>query len=160
MRSALYPGTFDPITNGHLDIVQQALAVFDEIVITVAPNIQKKPLFSLEERVSMIEEAIASTKRVTVETVDGLVVEAARAFKAVALIRGMRTGADFESEYQMSLMNRHLSPEITTVCFLPSEPYTYVSSSMVREVARYGGDIDRFVPEKVAQYLKQKFHSE
>jgi pantetheine-phosphate adenylyltransferase len=157
MKTALYPGTFDPITNGHLDIIQQALGVFDRIIVTVAPNLNKSPLFTLEERMDMITDATSSLDQVSVESFNGLIVDAAERLKAGALIRGMRTGADFESEYQMALMNRHLAPEVTTVCFLPSEPYTYVSSSLVREVARYGGDVDRFVPGHVSERLKEKF---
>lgn len=157
MKTALYPGTFDPITNGHLDIIQQALGVFDHIVVTVAPNLRKSPLFKVEERLEMIRQAAEQAEQIHVETFDGLIVEAARRFNARALIRGMRTGADFETEYQMALMNRYLAPEITTVCFMPSEPYTYVSSSLVKEVAQFGGDVDRFVPMIVSERLKHKF---
>ena len=159
MKTALYPGTFDPITNGHLDIIHQALGVFDRIIVTVAPNLNKSPLFSLDERIGMINDTFVTLDRVTAESFHGLIVDAARRLEAVALIRGVRTGPDFESEYQMSLMNRHLAPEVTTVCFLPDEAYTYVSSSLVREVARYGGNVDRFVPGHVSKRLKEKFTS-
>ncbi|MEE2708962.1 MAG: pantetheine-phosphate adenylyltransferase [Gemmatimonadota bacterium] len=159
MKTALYPGTFDPITNGHLDIIHQALGVFDQIIVTVAPNLNKSPLFSLDERIGMINDTIEKLNRVTAESFHGLIVDAARRLEAVALIRGVRTGPDFESEYQMSLMNRHLAPEVTTVCFLPGEPYTFVSSSLVREVAQYGGNVDRFVPDHVSRRLKGIFTS-
>lgn len=161
MKTALYPGTFDPITKGHLDIIRQAMAVFDHIVITVACNLRKTPLFTVEERLMLVRQATTEQRMdgVRVEAFDGLIVEAARRFNAGALIRGMRTGADFESEYQMALMNRHLAPEIATVCFLPSEPYTYISSSLVKEVAQFGGDVDRFVPLNVAERLREKFNS-
>ena len=159
MKTALFPGTFDPITNGHLDIIHQALEVFDRIVVTVAPNLNKSPLFSLDERIGMINDTIVTLDRVTVESYHGLIVDAARRLKAIALIRGVRTGPDFESEYQMSLMNRHLAPDVITVCFFPAEPYTYVSSSLVREVARYGGNVDRFVPDHVSKHLKKIFTS-
>jgi pantetheine-phosphate adenylyltransferase len=155
MKTAVYPGTFDPITNGHLDILKQALGVFDRVIVAVAPNPWKTALFSVEERIRLIEEAVQDRPQVRVVASDELTVELARRLKAQAVIRGIRVGTDFEAESQMALMNRHLAPEIYTVCFFPGEPYTYVSSSLIKEVVRFGGDVSRFVPLTVARRLAE-----
>lgn len=157
MSTALYPGTFDPITNGHLDIIRQALTIFDHIVVTVSCNPRKAPLFSVEERMEMIRIATAQVGSVSVNQYDGLSVEAARQYRAIALIRGLRAVSDFEAEFQMTLMNRQLAPEIETVFLMPSEQYTYLSSSIVKEVAQFGGDVSQFVPPIVSKRLIQKF---
>ena len=157
MSIALYPGTFDPITYGHLDIIRQALTIFDRVVVTVAQNPRKEPLFTVEERMEMIRHATADLGVVSVNQYDGLSVEAARQYGAIALIRGLRALSDFEAEFQMTLMNRQLAPEIETVFLMPSEPYTYLSSSIVKEVARFGGDVNQFVPPIVSERLRQKF---
>lgn len=157
MSTALYPGTFDPITYGHLDIIRQALTIFDRVVVTVARNPRKDPLFTVEERIEMIQNATAEVGSVTVTHYDGLSVEAARRHGAIALIRGLRAVSDFEAEFQMTLMNRQLAPEIETVFLMPSEQYTYLSSSIVKEVARFGGDVSQFVPPLVSERLRHRF---
>lgn len=156
MKSAVYPGTFDPITNGHLDILKQALIIFDRVVIAVAPNVSKSPLFSLEERLQMIRQSIDKQNGVEVISSEGLTVELARQVKVQAIIRGIRTGEDLASENQMALMNRHLAPELTTIAFFPGEPFAYVSSSLIKEVHKFGGDITHHVPPAVVKALEEK----
>jgi len=158
MKSAIYPGTFDPITNGHMDVLERALTIFDEVTIVVAENSQKKTLFSNEERVSIIRESVAHDKRIKVELFEGgLLVKYAEKLGVNAIIRGLRQVADFEYEFQIALMNRHLYPHITTVFLMPDEKYTYLTSSIIREVARLGGDISDFVPKPALNALKSKF---
>ena len=156
-RLAIYPGTFDPITNGHLDIVQRASRIFDEIIILVAHNVSKTPLFDLEERVRLAGEATAGLSNVYVEPHGGLLASFAREREAVAIIRGLRAVKDFEYEFQMALMNKALYPEVETVFFMPSEKFTYVNSSIVREVARLGGNVTPHVPPVVAEALLARF---
>lgn len=157
MKRAIYPGTFDPFTNGHIDILERACNIFDDIIIAVAVNSQKKPMFSAEERAEMIRESVASFASVTVDTLQaGLLIDYAREKRAVAIIRGLRQVADFEYEFQIALMNRHLCPDITTVFLMPNEKYTYLTSSIIREVASLGGDISDFVPAPVLKRLKAK----
>jgi pantetheine-phosphate adenylyltransferase len=156
-RLAIYPGTFDPITNGHLDIVQRASHLFDEIIICIAENIDKAPLFSIKERRDLAVSAVAGSDHISVETFGGLLAEFARMRKATAIIRGLRAVKDFEYEFQMALMNKSLYPEVETVFFMPSERFTYVNSSIVREVARLGGDITSYVPTNVADALVEKY---
>jgi pantetheine-phosphate adenylyltransferase len=156
-RLAIYPGTFDPITNGHLDIVQRASHIFDEIVICIADNVNKTPLFSLEERCDLAISAVAGSDHISVETFGGLLAEFARMRRAAAIIRGLRAVKDFEYEFQMALMNKSLYPEVETVFLMPSERFTYVNSSIVREVARLGGDVTSYVPLNVAAALKEKY---
>ena len=158
MKIALYPGTFDPITNGHLDVLERAMELFDRVIVTVARNSTKAPLFDDHERVAMIREIIKRNKykNVTVESFDGLLVHFARKKKAVALIRGLRAISDFEYEFQMALMNRAQANKIFTVFLMPHEKYTYLNSSIVRELARLGGDFKDFVPPNVYAMLKEK----
>ena len=156
MKSAVYPGTFDPITNGQLDILKQALIIFDRAAITVAPNVSKSPLFSLEERLQMIRQSIDKQNGVEVISSEGLTVELARQVKVQAIIRGIRTGEDLAAENQMALMNRHLAPELTTIAFFPGEPFAYVSSSLIKEVHKFGGDITHHVPPAVVKALEEK----
>ena len=156
MKSAVYPGTFDPITNGHLDILKQALIIFDRVVIAVAPNVSKSPLFSLEERLQMIRQSIDKQNGVEVISSEGLTVELARQVKVQAIIRGIRTGEDLAAENQMALMNRHLAPELATIAFFPGEPFAYVSSSLIKEVHKFGGDITHHVPPAVVKALEEK----
>ncbi|HEB84377.1 MAG TPA: pantetheine-phosphate adenylyltransferase [Bacteroidetes bacterium] len=160
MKIALYPGTFDPITNGHLDILERAIRIFDEIVIALAKNPAKEPLFSLEERLEMVREAVDGMSGIKVVVLDGLAVEGARKHGAASLIRGLRAVSDFEFEFQMALMNRHLAPELSTVYLMPKDEYTYLSSSIIKGVARHGGDIDHFVPPGVKRRLLEKFAGE
>jgi len=159
MRTAIYPGTFDPITNGHIDIIQRALKLFDKVVITVARNSAKDPLFSEEERLVMIKEAVRNLKGVEVDTFDGLLVSYARRKKATAFVRGLRAISDFEYELQMALMNRKLNEDLVTVFLMPNEKYTYLNSSIVREIASHGGNVSKFVPPHVLKELKKKFSS-
>lgn len=158
MKIALYPGTFDPITNGHIDILERAMELFDRVIVTVAKNSVKSPLFEAEERVEMIREIIEHNryKNVSVETFDGLLVHFAQRRKAIALIRGLRATSDFEYEFQMALMNRKQANKIFTVFLMPHEKYTYLNSSIVRELARLNGRYRDFVPPNVFRKLREK----
>jgi pantetheine-phosphate adenylyltransferase len=156
-RLAIYPGTFDPMTNGHRDIVCRAIHLFDEMIILVAQNVHKRPLFDLQERVRLARETTSDLAGVSVEPFEGLLAEYARRRQASAIIRGLRAVKDFEYELQMALMNKSLYPEVETVFFMPGESFTYVNSSMVREVARLGGDVSRFVSPPVAEALLLRF---
>lgn len=158
MRIAIYPGTFDPVTNGHLDILDRAVKLFDKVIITIARNPSKNPLFTEEERLDMIREAVKGRSTVEVDSFEGLLVEYARKKKAVAIVRGLRAISDFEYELQMALMNRKLDDNVETVFLMPNEKYTYLNSSIVREIARHGGDISEFVPPMVRVSLERKKH--
>jgi len=157
MRRAIYPGSFDPITNGHLDVLERATRIFDEVVVAVAVNHQKTSLFSTAERVALIEKITAGSRGIRVTSFDGLLVDFATENQAVAFVRGLRAISDFEFEFQMALMNRKLRPEIETIFLMPREEYTYVSSSITKEIARLGGDISSLVPAPVRDALKAKF---
>lgn len=157
MRIALYPGTFDPVTNGHLDVINRASKLFDKVIITVAKNEPKNPAFTLSERRALIEPNVASISNIEVKEFDGLVIDYAKSQGAIALIRGLRAVSDFEYELQMGQMNRNLDDNIETLFLLPNEAYTFISSSMIKQVAAYGGDISRFVPENVYSALKEKY---
>lgn len=158
-RIGLYPGTFDPITKGHLDIIQRALTLFDRVIIVLALNGDKQPLFSVPERREMIEDAIVNLPGVEIDQWGGLIVEYARKVHARAIIRGLRAVSDFEYEFQMALMNRKQYPKIDTVYLMPDEKYTYLSSSIVREVATHGGKIDCFVTPLVREMLDVKLNN-
>lgn len=158
-RKAIYPGTFDPITNGHLDLLHRASDLFDEVIIAVAESTPKDTIFSLAERLALAEKVIASNKfevRVSVESFSGLLVDYARKKGVQTLVRGLRAVSDFEYEYQMALMNRHLDPELETVFLMPDEKYVYLSSSLVRQIARLGGDLSAFLPRAVLSALQSK----
>lgn len=155
-RIAIYPGTFDPITNGHLDILRRALRLFDGVVVALAENVRKAPLFSTEERRAQILSAVGHDPRVEVDAFSGLLVEYARRRGAAAVVRGLRALGDFEYEFQLAHMNRHLCPEVETLFMMTAEDNFYVSSSLVKEVARFGGDVSQLVPEGVAQALRHK----
>ena len=157
MRTAVYPGSFDPITNGHIDVLERALDIFDTVIITVARNSAKKPLFTTEQRVQLIRDAVSSYSRVEIDTFEGLIVDYARSRNAVALVRGLRAVSDFEYEFQMALMNRKLASQISTVFLMPNERYTYLNSSIVRELARHGTDVNDFVPANVKEALTRHF---
>ena len=159
-RVAVYPGTFDPITNGHLDIVKRAAPLFDKVIITLALNSDKKPLFSADERLEMIRNSIKGIEQVEVARFSGLIVNFASKVGASVIIRGLRAVSDFEFEFQMALMNRKQNPEIDTVYLMPDARYTYLSSSIVKEVAKHGGDVERFVPSGVLDMLKKKCGTE
>jgi pantetheine-phosphate adenylyltransferase len=158
-RVGIYPGTFDPITNGHLDIIRRAAPLFDRVIVTLALNSEKEPLFSVDERLDMIRKTINDIPDVDVAMFSGLVVDFARKVGASAIIRGLRAVSDFEYEFQMALMNRKQNQALDTVFLMPDERFTYLSSSIVREVAKHGGRIDCFVPPIVFEMLKQKFGS-
>ena len=153
-RSAIYPGTFDPITLGHVDIIRRGLAVFDRIVIGVAENPEKKPSFSLAERLAMVQMVFAEEEQVEAVAFSGLLVNLAREQGATAILRGLRAASDFEYEFQMATMNRRLDAEIETVFVMASEEYTFVSSSLIREIAGMGGDVSALVPKAVLPYLQ------
>ncbi len=156
MAKVIYPGTFDPVTNGHIDIVSRAIALFDEVIVTVARNPGKTSLFTVEERVEMLKESLKDYKRVVVDSFDGLVVNHAKQVGAVGIIRGLRAISDFEYEFQMALMNRKLAGEITTILLMPHARYTYLNSTIVRNLAQFHGDVSDFVPACVFEKLKAK----
>jgi pantetheine-phosphate adenylyltransferase len=156
-KTAIYPGTFDPITNGHLDLVKRAFVMFDEIIIAVAPSQKKEPLFTVQERLTLIKSAIRGFKNARVEAFNGLLVEYVRKKKGNAILRGLRAISDFEYELQMAHMNRRLDTNIETVFVMPSEEYSFLTSSIVREVASFGGSVKGLVPEEVEAALREKF---
>ncbi|HEX7123675.1 MAG TPA: pantetheine-phosphate adenylyltransferase [Gemmatimonadaceae bacterium] len=158
MRIAIYAGTFDPVTRGHEDLIRRSLNFADRLVVAVAVNIAKQPVFSLEERVGFLRTALGDEPRVEVREFSGLLVNFAREIGAQVLIRGLRAVSDFEYEYQMALMNRHLAPDIETVFMVPSVETTYVSASLVREVARFGGRLDGLVHPEVARALTARLY--
>jgi pantetheine-phosphate adenylyltransferase len=155
-RIAVYPGSFDPITRGHEDLIHRSLAFVDKVVVAVAINVAKQPLFSLQERLTLIQQCVRDP-RVEVRSFDGLLVNFARSVGATVIVRGLRAVSDFEYEFQMALMNRNLGPTIETVFLVPAFDLTYLSSSLVREVARFGGDVSALVHPAVQEALKQKF---
>lgn len=154
--TAIYPGTFDPITKGHTDLVNRAIQLFDRIIVAVATNPSKAPVFSLRERVSMAENALAGINNVTIETFDCLLVDFAKIHAAKAIIRGLRAVSDFDYEFQLAGMNRKLAPHIETLFLTPAEQYAYISSSLVREIAALGGDVSAFVDENVLAELGRR----
>ncbi len=156
MKIAVYPGSFDPITNGHIDLVERALEIFDEIYLTISINAAKKPLFSLEERVAMISEVLSENSRVKIATNDGLIVNFVRKVGAVAIVRGLRALSDFEYEFQMALMNRKMAIDVETVFLMPREEYIYLNSSLVKELACFNAPLQDLVPPLVAGLLKEK----
>jgi len=155
-RIAIYPGTFDPITNGHLDLVERALRVFDKVIIAVAPSSKKQPLFTLEERMKMIKKAVKKYKRARVEALEGLLVEFVERKRGIAILRGLRAISDFEYELQMAHMNRRLKTDIETVFMMPSEEFSFITSSIIKEVAALGGSMNGLVPENVEIEMKRK----
>jgi len=157
MRHCIYPGTFDPITYGHLDVLGRAAKLFDRVTVAIAHNPGKNPAFSPEQRLALVKTNVAQYPHVNVTLFDGLLVEFAVAQKADAIIRGLRALSDFEFEFNMALMNRHLEPRIETLFVMPNEQFSYTSSSLVKQVARYGGDVTNFVPADVAAALKVAF---
>ncbi|HOJ04580.1 MAG TPA: pantetheine-phosphate adenylyltransferase [Bacteroidota bacterium] len=157
MKIAVYPGSFDPVTNGHIDVLERALALFDRVIVTVARNSSKTPLFSTDERVELLRLAVEHLPGAEVDTFSGLIVDYARSKNAVALVRGLRAVSDFEYEFQMALMNRNLAGDIATVFLMPHERFTYLNSSIVRELARHHTDVSDFVPPVVLTALQEKF---
>lgn len=159
MRRAIYAGSFDPLTNGHIDIIRRGLGVFDEILVALAINIRKTPLFSLEQRIAFINESFPE-QTVYAEGFNGLLVDFAAKRQCTTILRGLRSVGDFEYELKMTNMNSHLAPDIETVFLMTQEENSFVSSSLIKEVARFGGDVSAFVPPHVAQALAQAFTSE
>ena len=156
MRTAIYPGSFDPLTNGHLDLVQRATTLFDHVVVAVARSESKKPLFTLGERVSLVEQGVKMIPTVSVESFDGLLVDYVSGRGGQAVIRGLRAVSDFEFEFQLALMNRKLNERVETIFMMPKETYTFLSSRIIKEVATLGGDVSAFVPSHVAEALARK----
>jgi pantetheine-phosphate adenylyltransferase len=158
-RVALFPASFDPPTNGHLDLIDRSLRVFDEVVVAVATNVKKKGAFEVEERLEMLRGMLAGHDRIRIEAFEGLVVEHASHIGACAIIRGLRMMSDFEYEFEMALMNRHLEPGIEIIFLASSQDYLYVSSSRLKELVQFGASVDDFVPPIVAEYLQKRFGS-
>jgi len=157
MRHCIYPGTFDPITCGHIDVLSRSARLFDRVTVAIADNQGKEPLFTAEERLAMIRPNVAQFPNVSVTTFGGLLVDFALEQKADAIIRGLRALSDFEFEFNMALMNRHLQPMIETIFVMPNEQFSYTSSSLVKQVARFGGQVGHFVPPNVAEALRKAF---
>ena len=155
-RTAIYPGSFDPLTNGHLDVVQRAAKLFDRVIVAVAENDSKHPLFTLAERVALVNGAVAHLPNVQADSFSGLLVEYVAAKKARAIVRGLRAVSDFEFEFQLALMNRKLDENIETIFMMPKDTYTFLSSRIVKEIARLGGDVSSFVPPNVQVALLKK----
>lgn len=158
MSIAIYPGSFDPVTNGHLDIATRAAKIFEKLIVGVYDTPNKPILFTTEERVELMRQAIADLPNVEVQSFSGLTVDFARRVKAKAMVRGLRMSADFEREFDMAMMNKKLSPELELVCLMPRVEYQFLSSSLLKEVASLGGDIEDLVPKHVASALRKKFH--
>ena len=154
--TAVYPGTFDPFTNGHIDLVRRALRLFPRLIVAVARNPHKAPLFTLEERLAIIREAVESLPRVEVDSFDALTVDYVRMKGAQVILRGVRAVSDFESEFAMALMNRKISEDVETVFLMPNQAFTYLSSRLVKEVALLGGNVDDLVPSLAAKFLKER----
>ena len=156
MRIAIYPGSFDPLTNGHLDVAQRAAKLFDRVIVAIAENDSKHPLFTLAERVAMVKKATAHLPNVQTDSFDGLLVDYVAERKAKAIVRGLRAVSDFEFEFQLALMNRKLDENIETIFMMPKDTYTFLSSRIVKEIARLGGDVRSFVPPNVQSALIKK----
>jgi pantetheine-phosphate adenylyltransferase len=158
MRTAIYPGSFDPLTNGHLDVIQRAAKLFDRVVVAVANNDSKHPLFTVSERLALVKTAVKNLPRVEADSFDGLLMEYAERRNAQAVLRGLRAVSDFEFEFQLALMNRKLNERIEAIFMMPKDTYTFLSSRIVKEIARLGGDVTSFVPAHVETALKKKLN--
>ncbi len=156
MKTVIYPGTFDPVTNGHIDVIKRAIDLFDSVVVTVARNPVKSPMFTVEERLVMLKESLKEFPNVSVDSFQGLVVDHAKEVGAIGIIRGLRAVSDFEYEFQMALMNRKLDEELRTIFLMPHENYTYLNSTIIRNLAQFGSDVSDFVPDIVSKMLKEK----
>ncbi len=157
MKLAIYPGTFDPVTNGHLDLIERGLRIFDELIVAVAYNPKKQPFFSIEERLRLIRESVKGYKELRVEEFNGLLVDYVKSKSGIVIIRGLRAVSDFEYEFQMALMNRRLAMDIETVFMMPSEEFSYLTSTIVKEIASFGGSVSGLVPQTVEKVLKERF---
>ncbi len=156
MRTAIYPVSFDPLTNGHLDVIERAVKLFDRVVVAVAKNEGKQPLFSLEERLEMVRRSIQPLRTVEADSFDSLLVDYVEQRSAQAIIRGLRAVSDFEFEFQLALMNRKLNEKVETIFMMPKDTYTFLSSRIIKEIARLGGDVSAFVPAHVQTALREK----
>lgn len=156
MKIVIYPGTFDPVTNGHIDVIQRAIDLFDKVVVTVAQNPVKTPMFTVEERLIMLRESLNQFPSVSVDSFDGLVVDHAKEVGAIGIIRGLRAISDFEYEFQMALMNRKLSENLRTIFLMPHERYTYLNSTIIRNLSQFDSDVSDFVPKIVTELLNSK----
>ena len=156
-KIAIYPGTFDPFTNGHLDLVLRSLRMFDEVIVAAAPSPKKQPLFTIEERIVMIQKSLKGISRVRVEIFEGLLVDYVKRKKGNAIVRGLRAVSDFEFELQMALMNRRLNPNIETVFMMPNEEYSFLTATIVKEISSLGGSVNQLVPLPVEKELKKRF---
>ena len=157
MRTAIYPGSFDPLTNGHLDVIQRAAKLFDRVIVAVATNESKKPLFTLRERLELVRQSVLQIPHIEIDSFDTLLMDYASECKAIAVVRGLRAVSDFEFEFQLALMNRKLNGQIETIFMMPKDTYTFLSSRIVKEIARLGGDVSEFVPIPVRKALAKKF---
>ncbi|HSE42212.1 MAG TPA: pantetheine-phosphate adenylyltransferase [Acidobacteriota bacterium] len=157
-RVAVYPGTFDPITNGHIDLIHRALEFVDELIIAILVNSEKKPLFSVKERIALMKNVFPKHERIRIDQFDGLLVDYASRIGAQIILRGLRAVSDFDYEFQMALMNRRLEPQIETLFLVPAEQYTYVSSKLVKEITSLGGTVKGLVPPEVEKRMREKFH--
>ena len=155
-KRAVYPGTFDPVTYGHIDLIERALLIFDEVIVAVAHNPEKKPLFTIEERLGLLRKVLGRKRGVYLDSFDGLLVDYVRSKKSRLIIRGLRALSDFEFEFQMALSNRKLAPSIETIFLMPHESYAYLSSRLIKEIAAMGGEVKAFVPPPVARALVEK----
>ncbi len=156
MRTAIYPGSFDPLTNGHLDLIQRATKLFDQVIVAIANNDQKRPYFTLKERLELVEQAVNGMPNVRVDSFEGLLVDYVDQCGGQAVIRGLRAVSDFEFEFQLALMNRKLNERVETIFMMPKETYTFLSSRITKEIARLGGDVRAFVPAHVEAALQRK----
>ena len=160
MTRAIYPGSFDPLTNGHMDLIERSARLFDEVIVAILTNAQKAPLFSIEERMAVMHEVVQPRfKNVRFDVFHGLLVDYAKASQAQVIVRGIRAVSDYEYELQMAMMNRRLNPDVETVFLMPAESYSYLSSRLVKEIAQLGGSVQGLVPEPVQRRLAQKFNS-
>jgi pantetheine-phosphate adenylyltransferase len=159
MRTAVYPGSFDPITNGHLDVIQRAAKLFDKVIVAVAKNESKNPFFSMTQRQELCAQAVAHLPNVTVDAFTGLLVEYVERMQGDAVVRGLRAVSDFEFEFQLALMNRKLNERVETIFMMPKDTYTFISSRLVKEIARLGGDVSGFVPKVVQEALTNRLHA-
>ncbi|MCX5726297.1 MAG: pantetheine-phosphate adenylyltransferase [Candidatus Saganbacteria bacterium] len=155
MKTGVYPGSFDPVTNGHLDIIERAAEIFDKVIVAVIKNPEKTPHFGLEDRVRMLKESVKGIEKVAVDSFDGLLVDYAKKMDASAIIRGLRAVSDFDYEFQMALTNRRMNPEVETIFFMTDYKYSYLSSSFVKQIAKLGGDVSGLVPKYVEENLKR-----
>ena len=156
MRTAIYPGSFDPLTNGHLDVIERAIKLFDQVIVAIANNDTKNPLFTLAERRDLVNRSVSLLKNVETDTFDGLLVEYVERRSGQAILRGLRAVSDFEFEFQLALMNRKLNERVETIFMMPKDTYTFLSSRIVKEIARLGGDVSAFVPPHVGEALTKK----